>query len=335
MLVLLRTLGVALAASLDAMPDESDFIRAIRANPRDSRAHSGYAIFLQQQGRMVEAIAHFRSALDLDAKSPTASFNLGLALLAADRPADALAVLDEYPARNGDWHALRGAILNALGRQPEAIRDLRTAVALDPANPDTLFDLIITLLRTEANAEAGKFVELGRSRFPSTGKIHAAAGALAYATGKNDQAVRAYETAVKLEPGAADFHASLGDVYDATNDLAKAESAYRRSIELDGAVSAVYVKFAKNQLKRQEAEEAERSLRRALALDPSGAEIHFQLGKIEAGRGNHSAATGHWEKAVSVNPTLKEAWYQLSLSYRRAGEPEKAERAAKEFRKLQ
>ncbi len=323
-----------LAAALLATQTEQDFVRAIQANPRDPKAHGEYAIFLQQQGRTVEAVAHFRSALDLDPKSPLAPFNLALALLGAERPADALAVLDKHPARTGDWHALRGAVLNTLGRQPEAIADLRRAVAIDPSNPDTLYDLVITLLRTEANAEAAKYLDQGRVRFAKVGKIHAAAGALAYATGKNEQAARAYETAVKLEPAAADFHASLGDVYDATGDLAKAEAAYRRSLALDGSVAAVHVKLGKNQLKRQHAADAEAAFRNALGFDPSDAEAHFQTGKIEAARGDHAAAIGHWEKAVTTNPALKEAWYQLSLSYRRSGQAEKAARAAEEFKKL-
>ena len=323
-----------LAAALLAMQAEQDFVRAIHANPRDPKAHGEYAIFLQQHGRTAEAIAHFQSALDLDPKSPLASFNLALALLGAERAADALAVLDRHPTRNGDWHALRGAVLNTLGRQPEAIADLKRAVAIDPSNPDTLYDLVITLLRTEANAEAAKYVDQGRVRFAKVGKIHAAAGALAYATGKNEQAARSYETAVKLEPGAADFHASLGDVYDATGDLARAEEAYRRSLALDGAVAAVHVKLGKNQLKRQQAADAEAAFRNALGFDPSDAEAHFQMGKIEAARGDHGAAIGHWEKAVATNPALKEAWYQLSLSYRRSGQPDKAAQAAEQFRKL-
>lgn len=323
------TVGIAMA-----MPAEQEFVRAIQANPRDPKAHSDYAIFLQQQGRTGESIAHFQSALELDPKSPLASFNLALALLGAERAADALGVLDKHPARTGDWYALRGSVLNTLGRHAEAIADLRRAVALDPSNPDTLYDLVITLLRTEANVEAAKYLDQGRVRFAKVGKIHAAAGALAYATGKNEQAARSYETAVKLEPAAADFHASLGDVYDATGDLAKAEAAYRRSLALDGTAAAVHVKLGKNQLKRQQAADAEAAFRNALGFDPSDAEAHFQMGKIEAARGDHGAAIGHWEKAVATNPSLKEAWYQLSLSYRRSGEPEKAARAAEQFKRL-
>lgn len=331
---MLRAWICVVAAIAPAVSAGQDLAQAVQANPRDPKAHGEYAIFLQQQGRTAEAIAHFRTALDLDPKSPLSSYNLALALLGSERPAEALEVLDKYPFRNGDWYALRGTVLNTLGRQADAIADLKRGTTLDPSNPDTLYDLIITLLRTEANAEAAKFIETGRMRFPKVGKIHAAAGALAYATGKNDQAARAYETAVRLEPAAADFHAALADVYDAVGDLARAEAAYRKALEIDGTAAAVYVKFGKNQLKRQQPVAAEAAFRNALGFDASDAEAHFQMGKIEAGRGDHAAAIDHWEKAVAANPGLKEAWYQLSLSYRRSGQPEKAARAAEQFKKL-
>ena len=314
-------------------PEEQQLLRAIQANPKNPAAHREYAIFLQMQGRGGEAIAYFRTALDLNPRSAESSYNLALALLHAGRAADALQILDKYPSDAADALALRGAVLNALGRFPEALAALRKAAALDPANPDTQYDLIITLLQTGGEKEAAAWIDKGLRKFPQVAKIHAASGMLAYSSGDNDRAVKAYLTAVKLEPEAADLHASLGDVYNASGDLTSAAKSYQRAIALDASNAAYFVKRGRV-LVKQQSPAAEQTFQQALRLDRNNGEAHFEIGKLLAARGDHTSAIDHYRRAVAAMPALKEAWYQLSLSYRRAGRNDDAAAALTEFRKL-
>lgn len=313
---------------------EQSLQRALASRPRDAGVHSRYGIFLQQQGRGVEAIAHFRSALELNPRSAEHSYNLALALLQENRAADALGVLDQYPGAGADRWALRGAVLNGLDRTPEAADALRRAVALDPNNADSLYDLALTLLKVDASAEAAALLDRGRRRFPRIAKLHAASGMVAYLNGRNAEAVKAYEAAVRLEPAAPDLHASLGDVYDATGDLARAESAYRTSLRLDPAVAAVHVKLGRNLAKLQRPRDAERAFASALERDALNADAHFQLGKLAATRNEHTRAIEHYRQAVATAPGLKEAWYQLGISYKRAGDEEQSLAALDQFKKL-
>lgn len=326
-------LGAFLLLGQAQSPAEQQLVRAIQANPKNPAVHREYAIFLQMHGRGSEAIAYFRTALDLDPRSAESSYNLALALLHANRAADALQVLDNYPSTAGDAVALRGAVLNALGRFPEALTALRKAVALDPANSDTLYDLIITLLQTGGDKEAATWIDQGLRKFPQVAKMHAASGMLAYSKGDNDRAVKAYQAAVKLEPEAADFHASLGDVYNAAGDLTGAAKSYQRAIALDPSNAAYFVKQGRV-LVKQQSPAAEKAFQQALRLDQNNAEAHFETGKLLAARGDHTAAIDHYRRAVGAMPALKEAWYQLSLSYRRAGRNDEAGAALTEFRKL-
>jgi len=281
-----------------------------------------------------EAVAHFSKELERNPRSADAAYNLSLALLRSGRAGEALAALDRHPAGTADHHALRGAVLNALGRREDAIPPLRRAVSLDPANASTLYDLVVTLLETDNNGEAVALLADARARFPKEAKIHAASGMAAYLTGKNPDAVRHYEAAVKLEPGAADFHASLGDVQSALGDLVRAETAYAMAVRLDATEPEFQVKRGRNLVKLDRTKEAEAAFAAALRLDPDNAEAHFQTGKLSAARADHAAALKHLEKAVAGNPRLKEAWYQLSLAYRRAGRADQAKDAAERFRLL-
>ena len=312
----------------------SDLERAVATRPRDPAAHSRYAVFLERQGRGDEALAHFRAALDLAPQSAEYSYNFALALLQHRRAADSLAALDRHPSASGDLLALRGAVLNALDRPADAAVALRRAVVLDPANPDSLYDLALTLLKIDASAEATALLVRGCRRFPGVAKLHAASGMVAYLHGKNAEAVRAYEAAVGLEPGAADLFASLGDVYDATGDLPRAGASYIKSLRLDSSVATVHVKLGRNRLKFQQPREAGEAFAAALQKDPANSAAHFELGKLAAARGEHEAAISHYRQAVAATPSLKEAWYQLGISYRRAGREELSLAALEQFRKL-
>jgi len=324
----------AILLTASAQPSGREIERALAADPHNPEIHSSYAIFLQQRGRTADAITHFRKALELAPRSADFTYNLALALLHENQAAEALIVLDKHPFQAADHLALRGAVLSVLGRFPQAIEALRRSVALDPDNPDSLYDLALTLLKTGNSTEAATLLNRGRQRFPQAAKFHAAAGMVAYDNGRNDEAVRAYQAAVKLEPDAADLHASLGDIYDATGDLARAQSAYAKAVSLDPANASYHLKQGRNFVKLQRPADAQAAFTKAIARDPSLADAHFQLGKIAATRADHAAAIAHFERAVAADPSLKEAWYQLSLSHRRAGNNEKAAAALERFRKL-
>lgn len=333
-------LRLLLAASLFglialAQPSGEELERALAADPRNPELHSSYGILLQQQGRTADAITHFRKAVELAPRSPDFAYNLALALLQDNQGAAALAALDKHSFQTADHLALRGAVLSVLGRFPEAIEALRRAVALDPNNPDSLYDLALTLIKTGNAGEGAALLNRGRQRFPRIAKFHAAAGAVAYDNGRNDEAVRAYQVAVKLEPDAADLHASLGDIYDATGDLARAQSAYAKAVSLDAANATYHLKQGRNFVKLQRLDDAQAAFLKAVARDATLADAHFQLGKIAAARSDHAGAIPHFERAVGADAALKEAWYQLSLSHRRAGNEQKAAAALERFRRLQ
>lgn len=325
---------LAVVSLVFAQPPEEPLRQAVAARPRDAAAHSQYGIFLLGQGRLTEAVNELRTASALSPRSADHTYNLALALLQTEQPGEALAVLDRGSFVGADHLALRGNVLNALERPAEAATALRRAAALDPANPDTLYDLALTLLKLDAAAEAQPLLAQGSRRFPRVAKIHAARGMVAYSQGQNAEAVRAYETAVRLEPGAADLHAALGDVRQATGDLRAAESAYRNALRLDASPAEVHVKLGRTLARRQRVEEAAVAFARAIQLDPANAEAHFELGKAALARGEHAAAVDQLRRAVESAPGLKGAWYQLGLAYKRAGEDQQSRAAMEQFRKL-
>jgi tetratricopeptide (TPR) repeat protein len=100
------------------------FRRAIELDPKDAQAHTNLGNALYQQGKVDEAVACFRRALLLNPKLPEAHCNLGLALRNLGRLREALASLergDQLGSRSPGWN------------NPSAdwVRDCRRLVELD------------------------------------------------------------------------------------------------------------------------------------------------------------------------------------------------------------
>jgi len=164
----------------------------LATNPRAAEAHHLLAVVAMQDGRLGEAIASYRAALDAGAvDSPDLHVNLAVALAESGRTTDAMAELARalaldpgHPeahatrgtllARSGrleeaaaahreairaaphlaSAHANLGSVLARLGRFDEAEVELREALRLAPDDPDARRNLVQLLRATGRNAKA-------------------------------------------------------------------------------------------------------------------------------------------------------------------------------------
>jgi TolB-like protein/tetratricopeptide (TPR) repeat protein len=121
---------------------EALYLRAIRLNPGYSHAHHWYGLdYLALMGRLEEAVAEVRVALDLDPLSSILHEGLGyVQMLCGDFDAAlathaALAELDPHFYKG---HSSLGRVLSLMGRQTEAIEAFERARALAGPVPSLL-----------------------------------------------------------------------------------------------------------------------------------------------------------------------------------------------------
>jgi tetratricopeptide (TPR) repeat protein len=130
---------------------------------------------------------------------PAAVF-LAQAQAAAGRPAEALATVDRALIRapaNGELLQARGALLLRSGRTAEARTALERARAADPGNLLVRVDLA-TVYRTQGDlaAAAAEAAEAVR-RHPRAAEAHVAAGLVAGAAGREEEAGRHFRAALE------------------------------------------------------------------------------------------------------------------------------------------
>jgi Flp pilus assembly protein TadD len=121
---------------------------ALQIAPRDAEAHSNLGTALQAKGTVVEAIRELEAAARLKPNDDTVRFNLGNGYYAAGRTAEAVRELTRAVALNGenaDAHFNLAMILGPSGQVDLAIAHLQRVVEIDPQRADAFRNLAMAL----------------------------------------------------------------------------------------------------------------------------------------------------------------------------------------------
>lgn len=123
---------------------ESEFRRAIAADPSYALAHHWYGEMIGYLGRFDEAIAELRRALALDTGSLPIMSDLAAVLLRAGRVAEARDVLAAGAAINPMYHGIplrMAEVLAAEGRERESLEEAWRAAVLTGATMESIGEL--------------------------------------------------------------------------------------------------------------------------------------------------------------------------------------------------
>ncbi|HYN12177.1 MAG TPA: tetratricopeptide repeat protein [Burkholderiales bacterium] len=135
---------------------EDQLIAALAADPAHAAARQAYVALLLEQNRVDAARRRLQEALAINPQHPT--FALALARIHAEQRdyPTALEIMDRTgsAARHPDFQALRGAVLQRMGRHAEAVDAYHGALAAGAGQATTWIGLGISLEGVGRRAEA-------------------------------------------------------------------------------------------------------------------------------------------------------------------------------------
>ena len=208
-------------------------------SPHYASAQSKTAWALNDLGDKAKALEVARGAATASPNDRDAQVALADLLRAGGQWAESVAVLDPVIARenaNPDWRLLylRAVALEQAGRWPEAERDLRAALKINPDEPDLLNFLGYSWIdRNEHLSEALGMVQKAVNARPQSGAMLDSLGWAYYRLGDYKTAVEKLEAATELEPGDPDVNGHLGDAYWKVGRKTEAEFQWRRVLTLE------------------------------------------------------------------------------------------------------
>lgn len=277
--VLWQLLGVARARQdKDPLPALG---MAVQCAPEDAAAHLNLGNALGRLGRLDEAFASYRRALDADPGFAEAHNNLGELLLERGRAEEALVSCQQALRIRPDFahaHQNLGRVLVRLGRVDEAVRSCRRAIAISPG-----------------------FAE-----------AHNSLGSALLGLAHSQEAIASFQRALELNPDLAEAHANLARALRSLGRLDEAVTGFRRALLLRPGLVLARTELATTLRLQRHTEEAERICRQALEIDPDSAAAFVVLAELRADAGRFVEAEELFCRAISLDPASPEAWAGLA-----------------------
>ena len=173
---------------------------------------------LRKQERYTEALAAYRTVLEIDPEYARAHVGLGDSLFQLRRYAEALDALARAVALQpelpdaGSVHRLMGRAAHELGRPAEAAEHYERALQLDPRDAEAIDRLALVRFEQQRYEEA--LVLYGRRAeiTPTNAQTHANLGVTLYYLGRAEEAFGRFERALSLDPSLQAARASLEQV---------------------------------------------------------------------------------------------------------------------------
>lgn len=324
---------------------ENKFREVLRAEPANADANYNLALILLSRNQASASIPFFEKVSPPTTES---QINLLRACLLANRTTQALSIANNLAVRNPkdiQLHLTLGVILASAKQYKSAQVEFEKANALQPENPDILFNLGQAYLRAGDLSKAELAIKRAQTLKPDSPEILALLAEVYAAQSRSvdalellarahklapentsiifslarasmaqnyfEDAIPLLESGIKLAPNRPDLQAALGESYFMSGRTEKAIDEFKHLVEIDpSARSYAFLGLSYRHLGRFD--EARTYFEQGLKLDPRNASCLFNMGYIEGRQGNQAKAEDYFQQTLKANPDFADALFELA-----------------------
>jgi tetratricopeptide (TPR) repeat protein len=190
-----------------------------------------------------------------------------------------------------------------LGKPDEARREL-DSIPADKRNAQVNFALgRIDMLQGKGDVAREKLLA-ALAEHPGHPEILQSLLSVDLASGKVDEALGMIEKAVNAKPDDANLQQLYGTALIATGQGQVGETKLRRAIELDPNNMGAYQALASYLLRSARQQEGIATYEKAVERQPTSAPLRFTLGTLYESMGKRTEAIAQYEEAVKLDPNL-------------------------------
>ena len=320
-------LGLALQNQGKLAEAVACYRRALDLDPDYADVHSNLGLALQNQGKLAEAVACYRRALELKPNLAEAHNNLGLALKGLGKLEDAVACYHRALALKpnvAEIHDNLGLALRDQGKLEEAVASYRHALELKPDHAEACNNLGLALQDQGRLDEAIVCYRRVLTLKPDHGDVYCNLGNAIREQGKLDEAIACYRHALARKPDYAEAHNNLGNALRDQGKLDEAVACYRRALELRPDYALAHGNLGVALRDHGELAAAVACYRRALELKPDDALAYGNLGVTLRDQGELDEALVCHRRALVLEPDCAEAHNNLGNVLRDLGKLDEA-----------
>ena len=299
----------------------------ISARPDSSDAHNVLGVTLARLGRMDEAVAALRRAIEINGQPASYHANLGEILRQAGRLDDASREIEQairLQPDNAQAHNNLGIVHYERQEFEAAVASYRRALELKPGMAEALNNLGNALRGTGDREGAFHAYRQALAQRDSYPEAHNNLGTLLQQDGETEQAEQELRTAIAQNPSYIDAHNNLAQLLSSQKRNVEALAVLADALRLQADNVQTLVLTAKVQLGRGNLEAAEQAARLALQVDEEGADALTVLGQVLHDRDRFDEAVDVLGRAVTVAPGHAEAQNFTGVALKSVGRLDEA-----------
>ena len=319
----LSALGVLHAMRKNLQAAERLLRQALQIDAASEEANFNLAAVLCDLGRAEESLPLFGRILATNPASAGALNNRGVALLKLNRPAEALADLQKAAAITPDDPGLLnnlGNCLNKLGDHEAALKVLDRVLKADEAHVGALVNKSDALNKLKKHAEAFSCADKAVLLAPNAIEALNNRGNALRGLGRLDEALASYERALELKPDYADGLENRGHALQDLKRHEEALASFERAVAFEPGRSSAHNGCGNALQELMRHEEALASYERALALNPAYAEALFGRGNALRDLNRRQDALASYEQALALKPDYADVHLNEGLCRLKAGD---------------
>ena len=243
------------------------FQQMLKAYPTTPFLHYAYGSALIFRSRYPEAEAQLREEVKLTPKSALPFMRLAIIAMKQHHAQDALPMAEravQLAPESALAHEILGRILSDLGKAEEAAKESEAAEKLKPEKPDIDPEIARAYAHAPIPGEGTRGSD--SAAFDELARQATAAGQ----AGRTDDAIRDYESALKLHANWDKGWADVGALYYATGKFSQASAALKSSIAINPNNSQAWAFLGLTEFETKDYSNAYVHLDRARELDFRG-----------------------------------------------------------------
>jgi tetratricopeptide (TPR) repeat protein len=300
------------------------------ADPKNPEPLAHIGLLESRQEHFDEAAHYYAQALALNPNIPGLQMNLGLAEFKAGKFADANRAFEAELARHpGEEQAARLTILlgmshYGMGDYLVAIPFLERAAKRDPQSLPLRLTLAHSCLWAKQFACVSKVTQEILTLAPDSAEADMLAGEALDDNGDDVGAIAQFRAAVAANPQEPNANFGLGYLLWKQHHFAEAAPALQAELALDPNHTQARTYLGDCLTETGDFPTAEIQLLQAIQADPKSSMAHRDLGIVYASTGRNDLAVEQLRTAVELNPNDYATHWRLAKVYRATGDKEKS-----------
>jgi len=282
---------------------------------------------LYGQGRLAEAAAELRAAIEINPHNASWYFNLALTMEALeqyDHAAKAYEAALKLDPKDLEALSCLGVCLTRMGKYAEALKSFERIEQIDPSYEPSYCNRIVTYCEMGDHDKAELMFYLARLFKDECPVCYYNVATSLYTRGRYDNAIYCWKRTLELDKNYPQANACIAEALWAQGKLTEAKGYYLSELTFHPDDVETLGDLGELLIELREYDLAGVCFRRSLMLSPDSAAAHFGLGQLAAKREQWASAEAKFRTVLKLDSQYPGANVRLAEALIKRGQRREA-----------